>query len=94
MARPVLGGSHAVGVVLAQVDDGQVPEAGDVGSLEELTLVRRSIAVHSDSEVLLAPVLLGEGESGADGQLGADDTISTVIVALPIIVVHGASLSR
>ena len=68
----VMGGaflrrSHTVGVVLANIDNGEAPETGNVGSLEELSLVRRTVTVQGEREVLLALVLLGEGEPGADG---------------------------
>ena len=93
VAGSLLGCSHTIGVVLAKIDDGELPKTSHVGSLEELSLVRSTITVHGDSEVLLILVLLGEGESSADGELGADDAIATVVVALSVIVVHGAALA-
>ena len=93
VAGSLLGCSHAVGVVLTQVDHGQLPEASNVCGFENLTLVGGTVTVHSDREVLLFCVLLSEGESSADGELGADDAIATVVVALSVIVVHGAALA-
>mmetsp|Transcript_33605 Transcript_33605/g.41443 ORF Transcript_33605/g.41443 Transcript_33605/m.41443 type:complete len:295 (+) Transcript_33605:501-1385(+) len=92
--RSLLRSAHTVGVVLAKVDDGELPETSHVGSLEELALVGRTVAVHSNGEVLLATVLLGEGEAGADGELGAHDTVTTIEVALSVVVVHGATLAH
>lgn len=93
VARSVLACAHTIRVVLTQVNDWQLPEAGHVCSLKELTLVRGAIAIHRNGEVLLTLVLLGKGKTGADGQLGTDNTISTIVVALPVVVVHGATLS-
>jgi hypothetical protein len=48
-----------------------------VVGLEDLTLVGSSVSVQGESTRLLLEVLLGEGDTGADGDLGSDNTVST-----------------
>ena len=90
--RGAVGGSaHAVLVVLAAEDDGELPQAGHVVGLEDLALVGRSVAVEGEGHLLLALVLLGEGDAGTDGHLGADDTVAAVEAGREHV--HGAALS-
>jgi len=84
----LLRSSHTIRVVLTQVDDRKLPKTGHVRSLKELTLVRGTITVHSDGEVLLVAILLCEGKSSADGHLSTNNTVATVVVALSVVVVH------
>ena len=78
----VLGCAHSVVVILAHVNDRQVPETGHVGSLCELTLIRGSVTIRSNRKVLLSLVLLGEGESSSDGQLGSHDSVTAIEIVL------------
>jgi hypothetical protein len=52
-------------------------ETNHVVSLEDLTLVGSSITVHGEGDGLLAEVLLGESDTGSDGDLSSDDTVSS-----------------
>ena len=89
----VNGGSHGVLVVLDDVDDGQVPDLGHVVSLVDLTLVGSSISHvgHGDGSSL--GVLGGKGETSSDGDLGSDDTVSSVEVLGDVVHVHRTSLT-
>lgn len=87
------GGTHAVGVVLAYVDGGEVPETGHVGSLDDLALVGGSISIEDSGDVLLLSVLEGEGKSGSDWDLSSHDTVTPVEVGSVVVVVHRASFS-
>ena len=77
--RPLSGSTHSGQVVLANEDAGEVPELGHVVSLEDLTLVGRSVSVHGESRVLvvLSEVLLRKGDTSSEGNLGSDDTVTT-----------------
>ena len=88
-----MGGSHSVGVVLAEVDYGKLPKTSHVGSLEKLTLVGGTVTVHRNGKVFHAFVLLSEGETRADWELGTNDTISTVKVVLFAVVMHRSTLA-
>jgi hypothetical protein len=63
---------------LATEDDGQVPELGHVEGLKHLTLVGSTVSVEGKGDVLLLLVLARESNTSADGDLGTDDTVSTV----------------
>lgn len=50
-----------------------------VVGLEDLALVGRSVSVHGEGRVVLVlpEVLLGERDSGSEGDLSSDDSVST-----------------
>ena len=87
----VSGGTHTVLVVLTTEDDGQLPEAGHVVGLEDLTLVGSTITVESEGDVLLVLVLASEGDTSANGDLGTYDTVSSVESRREHV--HGTTLS-
>ena len=89
----VFRSSHAVMVVLDDIDDGEFPVSSHVGRFVDLTLVGRAVSVKSVADIRLVLVLQGEGDSRAEGNLGADDSVTSVEVVLPVVVVHGASLT-
>lgn len=82
---------HDRALTLASKDDGEVPQLGHVVGLEDLTLVGSTVTVKGDGDVLLALVLIGKGETGTDGDLSTDDTV-TAVEALGEHV-HGTTLS-
>ena len=67
-------------LTLTAEENGQVPQLGHVEGLKNLTLVRGTITVEDDGGVRLLVVLLSEGQTGANGYLGTDDTVTTVEV--------------
>lgn len=68
--RRSLGRStHTVLVVLTDKDAGEVPELGHVESLKDLALVGGTVTVEGKSSGLFLVVLLGKGDTGADGNL-------------------------
>jgi hypothetical protein len=89
--RAVGSGTHAVLVVLAAEDDGELPQTGHVVGLEDLTLVGGTVTVEGEGDLLLALVLLGKGDTSADGDLGTDDTVSAVEAGREHV--HGTALS-
>lgn len=62
--------THTVLVVLTDKDTGEVPELGHVESLKDLALVSGTVTVERKRSSLLLVVLLGKGDTGADGDLG------------------------
>jgi hypothetical protein len=52
---------------------------GHVVRLKDLSLIASSISVHGERRVVLvlSKVLLGEGDSGSERNLGADNTVAT-----------------
>lgn len=62
----------------ASEDDGKVPQLSHVEGLKDLTLVGSTITVEGEGNSLLARVLLGESNTSTDGDLGTDDTVTTV----------------
>lgn len=63
---------------LASKDARKVPQLGHVESLKDLTLVGSTVTVQRQGDVLLVLVLLGKGNAGTDGDLGTDNTVTTV----------------
>lgn len=75
--RRSLGRStHTVLVVLTDKDTGEIPKLGHVESLKDLALVRGTVTVEGKSSSLLLVVLLGKGNTGANGNLFFKDIIS------------------
>ena len=86
-------GAHGVAVVLDDVDDRQLPELGHVEALVDLALVGRAVAEIGQRDVVVAAVLVGEGEAGAERDLRADDAVAAVEVLLVGEHVHRAALA-
>lgn len=66
------------GRTLAAEDDRNVPELSHVEGLKDLSLVASTVTVKRKCHVVLTHVLVGESDSSADGNLCADDTITSV----------------
>jgi hypothetical protein len=64
-----LRGAHAVVVVLADEDDGQVPELSEVVGLRHLALVGSTVAVQREVHAAVALVLVGKGDAGPQRNL-------------------------
>ena len=58
---PMRGRTHSELVVLAHVDDGQVPQLRHVPSLEELALRGRTVSVEGERHRAVAVVFVREG---------------------------------
>lgn len=69
----------------------EIPQLGHVESLEDLALVAGTITIQDDTGVLSALVLVGKSQTGTDGNLSADDTVTAVEVLGEHV--HGAALS-
>ena len=76
---------------LTTEQSGEVPQLGHVEGLEDLTLVGGTVTVQDDGGVGLLVVLLGESQTSTDGNLGTDDTVTTVEVLGEHV--HGTTLS-
>ena len=63
---------------LAGEDAGKVPQLGHVESLKDLALVGSTVTVKSQGDVLLVLVGLSESNTGTDGDLGTDNSVTTV----------------
>ncbi len=85
--------AHGVAVVLDDVDDGQLPQRGHVEALVHLPLVGRAFAEEGEAGPVLAIVVRGEGQPGADGHLRADNAVPAPEVPGGVEHVHGAALA-
>ena len=72
---------------------GQLPQLGHVEGLVDLALVGRAVAEVAQAHVVVAAVLVGEGEAGAQRHACADDAVAAVEVLLGREHVHGAALA-
>jgi hypothetical protein len=86
-------GTHRVVVVLDDEDHRQLPGHGHVEGLVQHALADRTITHHAQGHVVLAAVLVGEGDAGAQADLPAHDAVATEEVALLVEVVHAAALA-
>jgi len=79
IGRRSLGrGTHTILIVLANENTRQVPKLGYVECFKDLTLVAGAVTVESEGgNVGFAGVLLGEGETSSERNLGTDDTVSS-----------------
>lgn len=65
-------------LTLASEDDRKVPQFGHVERLKNLALVGGAIAVEGEGRVVFSQVLVCKGQTGADGDLCANDTVAAV----------------
>src|SRR5207249_6011234 len=86
-------GAHGVAVVLAEPDDGQLPEGGEVQGLLELALGHRAVAEVAQDHLVAPAVLDGEAHAGGDRQVGADDGVAAEEVVLLVEQVHRTALA-
>ena len=86
-------GSHRVLVVLDDEDHRQLPEARHVEGLVDLPLVGRAIAEVGEGDVVVAAVLVGKGQAGADRDVGADDAVAAIELLLLGEHVHRPALA-
>ena len=88
------GGAHAVAVVLADVDDRQLPLRRHVERLVEGALVRRGVAEEAHRDAVFVAVLRRRRPCpAASGNLPADDAVAAVEVVLDVEDVHRAALA-
>ena len=90
---PLQRRAHGIAVVLDNVDDRQLPQAGHVEGLVDLALVGGAVAEVAEVEAAVAAVLVGEGEPGAERHRSADDAVSAVEFLLDGEHVHRAALA-
>lgn len=83
--------SHSIAVVLADKDGGELPELGHVVCFEDLTLVGGTITVKGESGGLVAEVLLGKRDTSSQGNLGTDNSVSSIEVGGEHV--HGTTLT-
>ncbi len=86
-------GAHGVLVVLDDVDHRQLPELRHVEALVDLALVGRAVAEIGQRDVVVAAVLVGEGQAGAERDLRADDAVAAEEALLGGEHVHRAALA-
>ena len=80
-------------VVLADKDDRELPERGEVQRLVKRALVHRAIAEERDGDTPFLLILDGEAQTSGDGELGADDGLAADEVVLGAVHVHRATLA-
>ncbi len=76
--RPRHRGAHGVLVVLDDIDDRQLPQLGHVEGLVDLALVGGAVAEIGQADAVIAAILVGEGQAGAQRHLGADDAVAAI----------------
>src|SRR5206468_906316 len=73
--RPRARRRERVLVVLAEVDDRQLPDGGQIQRLVDHTLIGAAVAEERDDDAVGAADATGEGGPGADRQAGGDDAV-------------------
>mmetsp|Transcript_4613 Transcript_4613/g.6947 ORF Transcript_4613/g.6947 Transcript_4613/m.6947 type:complete len:242 (-) Transcript_4613:131-856(-) len=89
--------SHTIMVVLNAENHGQIPQTGHVGTLPNLSLVRRPVTVTGNGDLhgrtRLGIVMIGECQPQTYGHLRPHNTLSTVEVVRLVVKVHGSTLT-
>src|SRR5882672_6433410 len=91
--RLVAGGVLAVEIVLADVDDGQLPERGHVHGLVEQALPERAVAEEAHRDLAALAHLGGERGAGGEARGAPHDGVGAEIARLGIGDVHGTALA-
>src|SRR5436309_6365005 len=86
-------GAHPVLVVLDDVDHRQLPELRHVEALIDLALIGGAVAEIGERHVVVAAVLVGEGEPGPERNLRAHDAVAAVEALFGGEHVHRAALA-
>lgn len=93
----ILTRPHPVVVILNAEDHGKIPQTGHVGTLPNLSLIGRAVAVARDGHLhRLAGrgiVMVGKSKPKPDRDLRPHDALSAVEVALLVVKVHGPALA-
>eukprot|EP00760_Papus_ankaliazontas_P025567 PhM_4_TR2788/c0_g1_i1/m.78384 len=94
----ILRRAHSELVVLAHKERGDLVQRCHVIDLEDLPLVRGTVAVQGDAHVLGVLLALGvvevlEAETNAKRDLRADDAVAAVVLCRRLVHVHGAALA-
>ena len=71
-------GAHGVLVVLDDVDHRQLPQLGHVEAFIDLALVGGAVAEIGQAHAVIAAIFVGEGQTGAQRHLGADNAVAAV----------------
>ena len=87
------GGAHAVLVVLADPQDGQLPDLGQVQRLVEITDIGSAIAEHTDRHGVVMLVQVAQRQPGGDRQVRADDGVPAPEILAHIGHVHRAAFA-
>src|SRR5690606_8780835 len=82
---------HGVLVVLAVVDDRQVPDGSHVQRLVERALVGRTVAEHHNADLVGTAQLDAQADAYGDGDAAADNAVRAEVVALDVRNVHRAA---
>ena len=82
-----------VEIVLADEDDRQLPDGGEIERLVERANIGRAVAEEADGHVLLAEILRAPGRATGDRQMRADNRIGAEHVMLDRGQVHRAALA-
>jgi hypothetical protein len=82
-----------VHVVLARVDDRQLPQLRHVHLFVEHTLAKRALAEEADRHAIVLQILRRERGAGSDAGTAANDRIGAKVAGLRIGDVHRAALA-
>jgi hypothetical protein len=85
--------AHPVLVVFDDVDHRQLPQLRHVEAFVDLPLVGRAVAEIGQRDIVVPAILVGEGESGAERHLCADDAMPAEEALLDGEHVHRAALA-
>ncbi len=91
--HPAAVAELGVDVVLADEDDGQVPDRGEVHGLVEGALVDRAFAEEGDGDAFLAQQLAREARADREREAGADDRVRADDPVGGVRHVHRAALA-
>ena len=89
----LVGRVFVVEVVLADVDDGQLPQRRHVHDLVDQALAERAVAEEADRDLVRAAHLGRQGRAGRDAGAAADDRVRAEVAGVLVGDVHRAAFA-
>src|SRR5690606_258915 len=85
--------THRVLVILDDANAGRLVQGRQIGRFVEGALSHRTVAEIGQTRTSIFTILVGKGDSHADGDVTTDDAVAAVEIELFLEVVHGAALT-
>ena len=80
-------------VILDHIDDGQAPARRHVETFRHLALIGRAVAEKGDADPPVATIGVGEGQSGPERHLRADNAVAAIKTIVRREHMHGPAFS-
>src|SRR4051794_21410012 len=83
------GCAHGEEVILANENDWQFVERGEIERFMKCTLIDRAVTEETKSDAILIPIFTGKGEAAGERHMRTDNGVSAMHIVFAIKKVHG-----